>query len=114
MALQLINLGATVTICNSKTKNLKNYTTNADILIVAIGKAKFIKSNMIKKDCVIIDVGINRDKYNKICGDVDLEDVIETVKYITPVPNGIGKMTIAMLIANVLECYLKKQIETNI
>jgi methylenetetrahydrofolate dehydrogenase (NADP+)/methenyltetrahydrofolate cyclohydrolase len=108
IALQLINLGATVTICNSKTKNIKQYTTNADILIVAIGKMKFIKSNMIKKDCIIIDVGINRDKDNKICGDVDLEDVIEKVKYITPVPYGIGKMTIAMLIANVLECYLKQ------
>lgn len=113
-AIQLINLGATVSICNSKTKNIENYTTNADILIVAIGKARFIKSNMIKKDCVIIDVGINRDENNKICGDVDLEDVIEKVKYITPVPNGVGKMTVAMLIANVLECYLKKQIEFNL
>jgi methylenetetrahydrofolate dehydrogenase (NADP+)/methenyltetrahydrofolate cyclohydrolase len=108
LAIQLINLGATVSICNSKTNNLKYYTKNADILIVAIGQNKFINSNFIKQDAIIIDVGINRSEDNKICGDVDMLDVIGKVKYITPVPNGVGKMTVSMLIANLIECYLKQ------
>lgn len=82
----MLERNATVTICHSKTKKLKNFTKKADILIVAIGKSKFIKKNMIKKNCVIIDVGINRDENNKLSGDVDFNNVLKKCKMITPVP----------------------------
>lgn len=105
MTALLINEGATVTVCNSKTKNLAEKTKNADVIIVAIGKAKFLKGDMIKDDAIIIDVGINRDENNKICGDVDFESVKEKVSYITLVPGGVGPMTIAMLLNNTLKAF---------
>jgi len=94
---------STVTICHSKTSNLSNYTSQADILIAAIGVPNKIKANMVKKSAIIIDVGINRDKKGKIVGDVDMDSVLDKVGAITPVPGGIGPMTIAMLVENTIE-----------
>lgn len=96
-----------VTLCHSKTEDIKKYTKEADILIVAIGKANFITEEYIKKGVIIIDVGINRLN-NKICGDVDYLSVKDKVSYITPVPNGVGKLTIAMLAYNLYESYKMK------
>ena len=98
-----LNKNATVTICHSKTKDLKEHTKNADIVISAIGKAKFVTSDMIKDGAVVIDVGINRDESGKIVGDVDFEKVSSKASYITPVPGGVGPMTIAMLMNNVIK-----------
>ena len=100
MAMLLLNANATVTICHSKTKNLKELCQQADILISAIGKAKFVKEDMIKDGAVVIDVGINRDENGKLCGDVDFENVKGKTSYITPVPGGVGPMTITMLMYN--------------
>ena len=99
----LLNKNATVTICHSKTKNLEELTKQADILICAIGKPKFVTKGMVKKDAVIIDVGINRDENGKLCGDADLESIKDVVSFITPVPGGIGPMTIAMLMNNIVK-----------
>lgn len=104
LSMMLLKEDATITICHSKTDNLFEHTKNADILIVAIGKPKFIKSNMIKDESIIIDIGINVEN-NIICGDVDYNDVINKVKHITPVPGGIGQLTIAMLAKNILKAY---------
>ncbi|MDP3765907.1 MAG: bifunctional methylenetetrahydrofolate dehydrogenase/methenyltetrahydrofolate cyclohydrolase, partial [Nanoarchaeota archaeon] len=101
-ALLLLQENATVTICHSKTKNLAEHTKNADILVVAVGKAKLIKKDMVKKGAVVIDVGINR-VVGGIVGDVDFENVKEIAGYITPVPGGVGPMTIAMLLENTLK-----------
>lgn len=98
-----LNKNATVTSCNSKTKELVKKTKEADILISAIGKANFVKADMVKEDVVIIDVGINRLENGKITGDVDFENVKEKASYITPVPGGVGPMTIAMLMNNVIK-----------
>lgn len=98
-----LNKNATVTICHSKTKDLKEHTKNADIVISAIGKAKFVTADMIKDRAVVIDVGINRDESGKIVGDVDFEKVSSKASYITPVPGGVGPMTIAMLMNNVIK-----------
>ena len=98
-----LNKNATVTICHSKTKDLKEHTKNADIVISAIGKAKFVTADMIKDGAVVIDVGINRDESGKIVGDVDFEKVSSKASYITPVPGGVGPMTIAMLMNNVIK-----------
>ncbi len=104
MMLSLLNKNATVTICHSKTQNLPEITKQADILICAIGKTKYIKENFVKDGAVVIDVGINRDPENgKISGDVDYDAVFEKVSYITPVPGGVGPMTIAMLMENVVK-----------
>lgn len=100
----LINANATVTLCHSKTKNLKEITNQADILIVAIGKKNFITRDMVKKDAVVIDVGINRVD-GKLYGDVFYDDVFDKVKKITPVPGGVGPMTVVMLMQNVLKAY---------
>ena len=94
---------ATVTVCHSKTKELEEYTKRADVLIAAIGKAKFVTKDMVKEGAVIIDIGINRDEDGKLVGDVDFENVKEKASYITPVPGGVGPMTIAMLMSNVLK-----------
>ena len=99
----LLNKNATVTICHSRTKNLSEITKTADILVAAIGKAKFITKDMVKPDAVVIDVGINRNEEGKVCGDVDFEEVQKIASYITPVPGGIGPMTIAMLMHNCVE-----------
>ncbi len=98
-----LNKNATVTTCNSKTKNIKEITAKADILISAIGKAGFIKHDMVKEEAVVVDVGINRLDNGKIMGDVDFEKVKEKASYITPVPGGVGPMTIAMLMNNVMK-----------
>ncbi len=98
-----LNKNATVTICHSKTDDIKEHTKDADIVVVAIGKPKFLKENMVKKNSVIIDVGINRDDNGKIIGDVDFENVSKKSSYITPVPGGVGPMTIAMLMNNVIK-----------
>lgn len=100
MAMLLLHRNGTVTICHSKTKNLKEICKNADILIAAVGKAKFITSDMVKKDAVVIDVGMNKDENSKLCGDVDFDNVEKIASYITPVPGGVGPMTIAMLMKN--------------
>ena len=94
---------ATVTVCHSKTKDLKEYTKRADILIVAIGKSKYVTEDMVKEGAVVIDVGINRGKDGKLTGDVDFENVEKKASYITPVPGGVGPMTIAMLMNNVIK-----------
>ena len=106
-----LNKNATVTICHSKTKELKEHTKKADILIVAIGKSKFITEDMVKKDAIVIDVGINRDENGKLTGDVDFENVEKKASFITPVPGGVGPMTIAMLMNNVLKA--TKNLEIN-
>ena len=102
MALLMLRENATVTICHSRTQNLQQICKQADILIVAIGKPRFVNSEYVKEGAVVIDVGIHRDENNKMCGDVDFEDVCEHVSKITPVPGGVGPMTIAMLMSNVL------------
>lgn len=106
MAQLLLRENGTVTIVHSHTKNMREITRQADILVVAIGKPKFIKKEDIKEGAVVIDVGINRDENNKLCGDVDYADVFEKAGAITPVPGGVGPMTIAMLMMNCLEAVL--------
>ena len=101
----LLNKNATVTIAHSKTVNLKSLTLDSDIIISAIGKPKFITTDMIKQGSIIIDVGISRLDNGKISGDIDFENVKEKCKFITPVPGGVGPMTIAMLMKNTLHLY---------
>lgn len=103
MALLMLRENATVTVCHSRTKDLKEVTKRADILIVALGKPRFITSEYVKDGAVVIDVGIHRDENNKLCGDVDFADVEGKVEAITPVPGGVGPMTIAMLMNNCME-----------
>lgn len=100
MSVLLLRENGTVTICHSKTSNLKEVCKRADILVVAIGKPKFINSDYVKEGAVVIDVGIHRNENNKLCGDVDYDDVFPHVSAITPVPGGVGPMTIAMLMNN--------------
>ena len=99
----LLNKNATVTVCHSRTKNLKEMTKQADILIAAIGKPKFVTEDMVKENAVVIDVGINRLDDGKLVGDTDLENIKEKASHITPVPGGVGPMTIAMLMHNVVK-----------
>ncbi|NDC21024.1 MAG: bifunctional methylenetetrahydrofolate dehydrogenase/methenyltetrahydrofolate cyclohydrolase FolD [Burkholderiaceae bacterium] len=103
MAMLLLQAGATVTICNSKTKDLSVHTKEADILVVATGKPKMITGNMVKSGSVVIDVGINRLPDGKLCGDVDFDTAKYVAGWITPVPGGVGPMTITMLLMNTLE-----------
>ena len=98
-----LSKNATVTICHSKTKNLKEHTKRADILIVAMGKPKFVTKDMVKEGAVVIDVGTNQTEEGKLVGDVDFENVEKIASYITPVPGGVGPMTIAMLMNNVIK-----------
>lgn len=100
MALMMLNKNATVTICHSKTKDLENYTKSADILVVAVGKPNFITGDMVSDNAVVIDVGINRTS-DGLCGDVEFSSVSEKASYITPVPGGVGPMTVATLAKNV-------------
>ena len=102
MAMLLLNADATVTICHSRTQNLKEICSNADILVAAIGKAKFVTTDMVKQGAVVIDVGMDRDENGKLCGDVDFENVKDKCSYITPVPGGVGPMTITMLMFNTI------------
>jgi methylenetetrahydrofolate dehydrogenase (NADP+)/methenyltetrahydrofolate cyclohydrolase len=103
MAVMLTAQGATVTICHSQTRDLAFHTKRADILVAAIGKAKMITGDMIKPGAVVIDVGMNRDENGKLCGDIDYASAREVASLITPVPGGVGPMTITMLLANTLE-----------
>lgn len=103
MAILLLRENGTVTITHSRTKDLKEVTKRADILVAAIGKPKFITSEYVKEGAVVIDVGIHRNENNKLCGDVDFDDVVDKVSAITPVPGGVGPMTIAMLMNNCVE-----------
>lgn len=102
LAALLLERDATVTVCHSKTKSLSEITSKADILISAVGKPKFITWGFVKKDAIVIDVGINRDENGKLCGDVDAENVANKVSLLTPVPGGVGPMTVAMLMKNTL------------
>lgn len=104
-AIMAMNRDATVSVCHKKTENIKEICKTADILISAAGVAKLVNSEYIKDGCVIIDVGINMDENNKLCGDVDFKDVESKVEAITPVPGGVGPMTIAMLMKNTLKAY---------
>ncbi|CAN1509706.1 FolD 5,10-methylene-tetrahydrofolate dehydrogenase/Methenyl tetrahydrofolate cyclohydrolase [Burkholderiaceae bacterium] len=103
MAMLLLQAGATITICNSKTKDLAAHTKEADVLVVATGKPKMITGNMVKPGSVVIDVGINRLPDGKLCGDVDFDTAKYVAGWITPVPGGVGPMTITMLLMNTLE-----------
>ena len=103
MALLMLNENATVTVCHSKTKNLKEICKSADILIVAMGKPQFITAEYVKEGAVVIDVGIHRDAQNKLCGDVKFDEVEPLCSAITPVPGGVGPMTICMLMKNCVE-----------
>lgn len=103
MAALLLNAGATITIAHSKTKNLADLSKNADLIIAAIGKANFIKPEMVKEGAIIIDVGINRLENGKLVGDCDFENLKDKCDFITPVPGGVGPMTIAMLLSNTLK-----------
>ena len=100
MAMLLLNANATVTVCHSKTKNIKEICRQADVLVSAVGKANFVTADMVKEGAVVIDVGMNRDENGKLCGDVDFEGVKEKVSFITPVPGGVGPMTITMMMYN--------------
>ena len=101
-AMLLLHKNGTVTVCHSKTKNLAEVTSRADILVAAVGRAKMITKEYIKEGAVVIDVGMNRDENGKLCGDVDFEDCKDKASFITPVPGGVGPMTIAMLMQNTL------------
>lgn len=103
MALMLLQRSATVTICHSATPNLKAHTLQADVVVAAVGKRNLLTADMVKPGAVVIDVGMNRDPEGKLCGDVDFEGVKEVASWITPVPGGVGPMTITMLLANTLE-----------
>ena len=103
MAMLLMHAGATVTVCHSQTRDLKGHCQRADILVAAIGKPKMITGDMIKPGAVVIDVGINRQPDGKLCGDVDFDSAKDVASFITPVPGGVGPMTITMLLANTLE-----------
>lgn len=105
LAQLLIDRNCTVTICHSRTQNLAEITSRADIVCVAIGKAKFLKADMVKEGAVVIDVGMDRDENGKLCGDVDFANVAPKCSYITPVPGGVGPMTVTMLLANTVKAF---------
>ena len=102
-AMMLLHENGTVTMCHSRTRNLAEVTRRADILVAAVGKAKFITADMVREGATVIDVGMNRDENGKLCGDADFEAVKEKAAYITPVPGGVGPMTITMLLKNTLK-----------
>ena len=103
MALMLLQKDATVTVCHSRTQNLKAQTLQADVIVAAVGKRNVLTADMVKPGAVVIDVGMNRNEEGKLCGDVDFEGVKEVASHITPVPGGVGPMTITMLLVNTLE-----------
>ncbi|MDE6060673.1 MAG: bifunctional methylenetetrahydrofolate dehydrogenase/methenyltetrahydrofolate cyclohydrolase FolD [Clostridia bacterium] len=109
MAQLLLDRNCTVTICHSRTQGLADITRRADILVVAIGKAKFLKADMVCEGAVVIDVGMDRDENGKLCGDVDFENVADKCSYITPVPGGVGPMTVTMLLANTVKAFKQQQ-----
>lgn len=104
-----VNHDATVTICNSLTKNLKEHTLKADIIVVAVGKEKFLTADMVQEGAIVVDVGINRTVTGKIVGDVEFEEVSKKTSYITPVPGGVGSMTVAMLFQNIWKAFIKNR-----
>lgn len=108
MAALLLEKNATVTVCHSRTADLSFFTRNADVIIAAVGRKRFVTADMVKEGAVVVDVGINRDENGKLCGDVDFENVKDKCSYITPVPGGCGPMTIAVLMKNTL-AVTKKQ-----
>lgn len=108
MAKLLLDRNATVTICHSRTADLPSVTREADILVVAIGRAKFVNGSMVKDGAVVIDVGMDRDENGKLCGDVDFASVEPKASYISPVPGGVGPMTITCLMENTIKCFLRK------
>ncbi|MDE6868395.1 MAG: bifunctional 5,10-methylenetetrahydrofolate dehydrogenase/5,10-methenyltetrahydrofolate cyclohydrolase, partial [Clostridia bacterium] len=110
MAMLLLNADATVTVCHSKTCNLKEECLKADVLVAAIGRAKFITADMVKHGAVVIDVGMNRDENGKLCGDVDFDAVKEKCSFISPVPGGVGPMTITMLMYNTYLSAIRSEI----
>jgi methylenetetrahydrofolate dehydrogenase (NADP+)/methenyltetrahydrofolate cyclohydrolase len=103
MALMLLQQNATVTVCHSGTANLKSHTLQADVIVAAVGKRNVLTADMVKPGAVVIDVGMNRNDAGKLCGDVDFDGVSQVAGYITPVPGGVGPMTITMLLVNTLE-----------
>lgn len=105
LAQLLLDANCTVTICHSKTQNLAEITSRADIVCVAIGKAKFLTADMVKESAVVVDVGMDRDENGKLCGDVDFDAVAPKCSFITPVPGGVGPMTVTMLLANTVKAY---------
>ena len=109
MAMELLNAGATVTICNSKTQDLSGKLQRADVIVVAVGVAHLVKGDWIKKGAVVIDVGINRLETGKLVGDVDFESAIKNAGWISPVPGGVGPMTIATLLENTLTAYQNRK-----
>lgn len=109
VALLCLHKNATVTIAHSRTANLKEVCQRADVLIAAIGQAKFFNHEYIKPGAIVLDVGMDRDENNKLCGDVDFDDVKDIASYITPVPGGVGPMTIAMLLENTLQAYQQRE-----
>lgn len=112
MAMLLLHENATVTICHSKTVNLSEVCSQADILVAAVGRPKFVTADMVKEGAVVIDVGMDRDENGKLCGDVDFENVKDKCSYITPVPGGVGPMTIATLMKNTIKaCKLQNNIK---
>ena len=104
----LLAKNATVTVCHSHTANLKEICANADILVAAVGRAGFVTGDMVKPGAAVIDVGMNRNAEGKLCGDVDTEEVAKVAGYISPVPGGVGPMTIAMLLSNTVEAYERR------
>jgi methylenetetrahydrofolate dehydrogenase (NADP+)/methenyltetrahydrofolate cyclohydrolase len=103
MAMMLLQKNATVTICHSATKNLKDITRQADVIVAAVGKRNVLTADMVKPGAVVLDVGMNRNDEGKLCGDVDFAGVEQIASFITPVPGGVGPMTITMLLVNTLE-----------
>ena len=110
VALLCLHKHATITVAHSRTKNLKDICKRADVLIAAIGKPKFFTADYVKEGAIVLDVGINRDENNKLCGDVDYQNVKDIASYITPVPGGVGPMTIAMLLENTLQAYHQREV----
>ena len=109
VAMLLLAQNCTVTIAHSKTQNLAALASEADIIVAACGKAKMVKKEWVKQGAIVIDVGINRDEKGKLCGDVDFEEVKEKAAFITPVPKGVGPMTVAMLLENTWEAYRQQK-----
>ena len=108
MAIMLLEKNATVTVAHSKTKNLKELALQADVIVAAVGKESVVTADMVKPGAAVIDVGMNRNAEGKLCGDIDTEEVAKVAGYISPVPGGVGPMTIAMLLSNTVEAYEKR------
>jgi methylenetetrahydrofolate dehydrogenase (NADP+)/methenyltetrahydrofolate cyclohydrolase len=113
MALLLLERNGTVTVCHSRTKNISEITREADIIVCAVGRAGFLRGDMVKQGAVVIDVGINRNADGKLCGDVSFDEVAEIASYITPVPGGVGPMTITMLMKNTLSASKMHGVKNN-